>query len=129
MSRTFPAIKPASRQFTGGVYPTKIYRSLAGTAFKRSFGSKPGNFRMSLVFSNIKDPVTKQILDHYYETAAGFSRFALPAQIFAGMSNELSAVAAQASTIRWEYENPPEVESVYNGISNVTVNLSGEINV
>lgn len=129
MSRTFPSIKPASRQFTGGVFPTKIYRSLAGTAFKRSFGSKPGNFRMSVVFRNIKDDKTKQILDHYYETAAGFSRFALPSAIFAGMSAELSPVVAQSALIRWEYENPPEVESVYNGISNVTVNFSGEINV
>jgi hypothetical protein len=129
MSATFPSIKPASRQFTGGLFPTKIYRSLAGTAFKRSFGNKPGNFRMTLVFRNIKDAQTSEILNHYYETGAGFRRFALPSQVFAGMSDNLAALAKQSDLIRWEYENPPEVESVYNGISNVTVNLAGEINV
>jgi outer membrane lipoprotein-sorting protein len=45
------------------------------------------------------------------------------------MSDNLAALAKQSDLIRWEYENPPEVESVYNGISNVTVNLAGEINV
>ena len=126
---TFPSIRPSSRQLTGGIYPTKIYRSLAGTTFKRSFGNKPGAFKLTLGFQNIKDDVTVLIMNHYYATSGGFVRFALPGSIFAGMSTALLDVSRQANLIRWEYESPPEIQSVYNGISTVTVNLIGEINV
>lgn len=125
----FPSIKPSSRQLTGGVYPTKIYRSLAGTTFKRSFGNKPGAFKLTLGFQNIKDDVTTSIMNHYYDTSGGFTRFALPNTLFAGMSTPLLEISKQASLIRWEYESPPEIQSVYRGISTVTVNLIGEINV
>lgn len=126
---TFPSIKPSSRQLTGGVYPTKIYRSLAGTTFKRSFGNKPGSFKLTLGFQNIKDSAAHEILNHYYTTNGGFTRFALPDALFAGMSSQMIEITRQASLLLWEYESPPEVQSVYKGISTVTVNLIGEINI
>lgn len=126
---TFPSITPSSRQLTGGVYPTKIYRSLAGTTFKRSFGNRPGAFKLTLGFQNIRDNTTASILNHYYATSGGFVRFRLSGAVFAGMSADLRELTEQLDLIRWEYESPPEVQSVYNGISTVTVNLIGEINV
>ncbi len=129
MSTRFPNIKPATRQFTGGVYPVKIYRSLAGTSFKRSFGNKPGGYRLRLGFNNIKDDATELLLKHYYDTDGGFVRFPLSPSLFVGMSSELATLTQSPALIRWEYEGPPEIESVYKGISNVTINLIGELNV
>lgn len=129
MSRTFPAIKPTGREFRMGTYPTKTYRSLAGTTVKRSFGSKPHSYELQVEFQNIKDSVVEQILDHYDDTAGGFTRFALPTAIFAGMSDTLRARIQSPNNIRWEYAGPPEVQSVFRGVSSVSITFIGELNV
>jgi hypothetical protein len=129
MSQTFPAIKPSQREFTLGVFPAKVYRSLAGTTVKRSYGNKPSGFGLALEFSNVGDAITLQIINHYNATSGGFSRFALPSSIFAGMSATLAAQAQAPYNIRWEYASAPSVQSVYNGISTVSVQLLGELDV
>lgn len=129
MSRSFPAIKPSGRSVTLGVYPTKVYRSLAGTTVKRSFGNRPHGFQLQLQFANISDDITAQIIDHYNDTGAGFTRFTLPAALFAGMDGTLRGKLQAPGGIRWEYQEPPQIESVYSGRNTVTVALAGEINV
>lgn len=129
MSVTFPSIKPSGRSVTLGVYPTKAYRSLAGTTVKRSFGSRPYGYQLSLEFANVPDTVTSQIIAHYNDTAGGFTRFTLPTAIFAGMDATLRGQLQAPDGIRWEYAGPPEIESVFRGVSNVAVTLTGEMNV
>ncbi len=129
MSVTFPSIKPSGRSVTLGSYPTKVYRSLAGTTVKRSFGNRPFGYQLSLEFANVSDTVTSQIIAHYTDTAGGFVRFTLPAAVFAGMDATLQAQLQAPGGIRWEYAGPPEVESVYRGRSNVSITLAGEMNV
>jgi hypothetical protein len=129
MSQTFPTLKPSQRQFTLGAFPTKVYRSLAGTTVKRSYGNKPSGFGLTLEFNNVDDAIVLQILNHYNVTNGGFSRFALPSSIFAGMSATLIAQAQAPYNIRWEYTSAPSVQSVYNGISTVSVELLGELDV
>jgi hypothetical protein len=112
-----------------GTYPTKTYRSLAGTTVKRSFGNKPHSYELGVEFQNIKDSVLNEILDHYDDTEGGFRRFALPSAIFAGMDAAIQARIQSPNGIRWEYAGPPEVQSVFNGISTVSINFIGELNV
>ena len=129
MSRSFPAIKPSARSATLGSYPTKVYRSLSGATVKRSFGNRPHSFQLQLEFANVNDAVTTQIIDHYNDTAAGFTRFTLPTEVFAGMDANLRSRLQAPGGIRWEYASPPQVESVFPGRSTVSVALSGEVNV
>ncbi len=129
MSITFPAIKPTAREFTMGTYPTKVYRSLAGTTVKRSFGSKPYGYQLSLEFANVSDTVLEQILAHYDTTAGGFSRFSLPNDVFSGMDSTVRGRIQDPNGIKWEYAGPPQVQSVYKGRSSVSVELSGELEV
>lgn len=129
MSRTFPAIKPTGREFRMGTYPTKTYRSLAGTTVKRSFGNKPHSYQLQVDFENIKDATLELILDHYDDTAGGFERFALPSALFAGMDAAIQARIQSPNGIQWEYGGPPEVQSVFNGISSVSITFIGELNV
>lgn len=112
-----------------GTYPTKTYRSLAGTTVKRSFGNKPHSYQLQVGFENIKDSTLELILDHYDDTAGGFSRFALPTALFAGMDDAVRARIQSPNGIRWEYESPPEVQSVFRGVSSVSINFIGELNV
>jgi len=130
MSATFPSsITPSKRDFTLGQYPTKVYRSLSGNTVKRSYGNKPHSYQLSLQYENIGDDKVLEFIDHYNTTGGGFSRFALPAKIFSGMSGGLTATVQSPPNIKWEYSSPPKVQSVYNGISTVSIDLIGEINV
>jgi hypothetical protein len=129
MSQTFPQIKPSEREFTLGTFPTKTYRALSGATVKRSFGNKPYGFQLRLIFANVKDEITSQLLSHYTVTSGGFVRFTLPSTVFAGMSATLRGQIQAPHNIRWEYASPPAVQSVFNGISTVTIDLNGEINV
>lgn len=127
MTAQFPGIKPAERSFRLGQYPVKSYRALSGATVKRAFGNRAYGYELQLSFNNITDAVTAQLIDHYEATSGGFERFTLPAELFAGMSSALTSKIQSPTQIKWEYVNPPEVKSVINGRSTVTVNLAGEL--
>ena len=130
MSVTFPSsITPSKRDFTLGQYPTRVYRALSGNTVKRSYGNKPHSYQLSLQYENIADDKALEFINHYNTTSGGFTRFALPNKIFSGMSVELRDTIKRPYNIRWEYSGPPKVQSVYNGISTVSIELTGEINV
>jgi hypothetical protein len=130
MSVTFPSsITPSKRDFTLGQYPTRVYRALSGNTVKRSFGNKPHSYQLTLQYDNIADDKVLEFINHYNTTSGGFSRFVLPNKIFSGMSAELRDTLKAPYNIRWEYSGPPKVQSVYRGISTVSIDLTGEINV
>ncbi len=125
---TFPSIKPTSRSFRPGVYPQKTYRALSGAVVKRTYGNSPYGAQLDLEFDNISDATVVTLLDHYRSQTAANSRFTLSASVTSGMSSTLAARAnASIDGLRWEYANPPEVQTVRPGFNNVRVSLAGEI--
>ena len=131
----FPDIKPTTRSFSMGDYPSKTYTSLSGAIFKRAFGNKATGYTMDLTFKNIGDTAelrslsgtVKQILDHYNSVDGTFKKFTLPDRMFAGMNSSLKGVVQAPSNISWRYAEPPRVQSVRDSISTVSVRLVGEI--
>ena len=135
MASKFPAIRPTTRTFTMGDYPSKTYTSLSGVIFKRAFGNRQTGYTLDLTFRNIGDTSelreysgnAKQIIDHYNSVDGTFDKFSLPDRMFAGMDDSLESLIQAPSNISWRYASPPEVQSVQAGISTVTVKLIGEI--
>ena len=123
----FPSIRPTGRSYSPGQFPIKIYRGLSGATVKRIFGNRSFGHSIELEFANITDANVKLILDHYYAQGGGYTRFALPNDIFSGMNDSLRGVVQAPTNIQWEYAQPPQVESVFNGRSTVTVSLIGEL--
>jgi hypothetical protein len=137
----FPNIKPTTRSFTMGDYPSKTYRSLSGTIFKRAFGNKQTGYTLNLTFKNIGDAfggnqtgelrknsgTAKQIIDHYNDVDGTFSSFTLPVRVFEGMDNDFRDLIRSPSNIKWRYAGPPQVQSVKSGVSTVIVTLIGEL--
>jgi len=131
----FPNIKPTTRSFTMGDYPSKTYRSLSGTIFKRAFGNKQTGYTLDLTFKNVGDAAelrthagfAKQIIDHYNDVDGTFSSFTLPARVFEGMDNDFRDLIRSPSNINWRYAEPPKVQSVKANMSTVTVKLIGEL--
>lgn len=135
MTEPFPSIKPTTRSFTMGDYPSKTYTSLSGVIFKRAFGNKQTGYALRLTFKNIGDASAlrdysgnaKDIIDHYNSVYGTLDKFTLPDEIFAGMDDSLEDLIQAPSDIGWRYAAPPQVQSVRTGISTVTVNLVGEL--
>ena len=123
----FPSIRPTGRSYSPGQFPTKIYRGLSGATVKRVFGNRSFGHVINLQFENISDANTKAILDHYYGQFGNYARFTLPDAAFSGTSSALKGVLQAPTNILWEYAEPPQVESVFNGRSTVIVRLVGEL--
>lgn len=127
----FPSLTPTSRRFTPGIYPTKVYRTLAGIAARRTFGNRPYGARLELEYRNVVDATVNTLLDHYHSQTSLNQRFNLSTNVTAGMStavaDEVKSTAADRGNLRYEYEQPPQVESVRPGIYNVSISLVGEL--
>ncbi len=128
----FPEIVPTTRRFRMGDIPSATYTSLSGAVFRRAFGNKKTGYTLDLTFENIPDTSnddrnTQKILDHYEGVKGTFSTFALSAQLFSGMQSGVSGHVKAPSNVKWRYSRPPEVRSVFNQLSTVTVSLVGEI--
>ena len=123
----FPSIRPTGRSYSPGQFPTKTYRGLSGATVKRVFGNRSFGHVINLQFENISDANTKAILDHYHGQFGNYARFTLPDAAFSGTSSALKGVLQAPTNILWEYAEPPQVDSVFNGRSTVTVRLVGEL--
>ena len=64
-ARAFPSIKPTSRSYTPGNYPSTNFESLDGTKTHIRYGNKRVNATLSLGFSNITDADAALILANY----------------------------------------------------------------
>jgi len=127
----FPSITPASRRYTPGNYPQKSYRSLSGVVARRTYGNTPFGSRLELEYRNVPDATVTALLGHYHNQTALNQRFRLSSNITAGMStalaDETTSLSANRGNLRWEYEQPPQVDSVRPGVYNVSINLAGEM--
>ena len=126
MATPFPEIKPSGRSFKLGTFPVKVYRSMSGATVKRSFGNRASSYELQLEFQNITDARAADIVAHYTSNSGGFERFTLPAMLFVGMDSSLQGYIQAPTGIQWEYGAPPDVASVFPGISSVRVTLVGE---
>ncbi len=133
----FPNMRPTTRSFTMGDYPSTTYRSLSGVTFRRNFGNKQTGYTLDLQFKNIGDNeelkvnsgTTLQILQHYIDVDGTLETFTVPNRVFAGMDDAIEDLIKAPSNIKWRYAEPPKVKSVKTGMSTVTVKLVGELEV
>ena len=135
MASNFPALRPTTRTFTMGDYPSKTYTSLSGVIFKRAFGNRQTGYTLNLIFKNIGDTTellensgtVKRIIDHYNSADGTYDKFTLPNRMFAGIDDDLEELLQAPIDISWRYAAPPQVQSVKAGVSTVTVRLVGEL--
>ncbi len=132
MSIPFPNIQPSSRRFVAPRWPVTSSKSQSAVVSKRLWGSKPGDGQLSLSFNNIRDDIAGQIVEAYNLAKGSTVEVKLPDSIFEGTKDSLSTylkATLKQQGIKWFFKDdePPDIESVVPGISNVRVNLSGEL--
>ena len=119
----FPAVKPTSRSYTPGSYPSSSFESLDGTKTHLRFGNKRLNATLTLSFNNIEDSDAALILANYENVNSDWDYVTFNrGHATSGItdSNLLSYLKESGSSLKWRYSEPPKVTSVYPGISNVT---------
>ena len=116
----FPNIKPASRSFTPGDFPSKSYKSQSGVETRILYGSRRTAGELSLSFDNITTANAELFIGHYDEAKGTYGTFSLPTNTYAGTTGTLLNPGAGN---QWRYAEPPQITSVINGYSTVQVKL------
>ena len=125
-ARDFPEITPSSRTYKPGTLPKTVFTGQNGATTFIQFGNTFVNAELSLEFRNISDSKAADILAHYSSvTGDDYVRFGAKRGL-GGMSSTLQEqVETGRQTLRWRYSGPPEVSSVYPGVSNVQCKFEG----
>ena len=121
--RAFPSIKPTSRSYTPGRYPSTDFESLDGTKTHIRYGNKRVNATLSLGFSNITDADAALILANYEDVNSDWDyvTFASASGTAGVSSTSLSNYLKESgSGLKWRYSGPPSVTSTFKGMSNVS---------
>lgn len=121
---TLPSIKPSARNFTPGNFPVREYKALSGKEIRIRYGNVRTESTLDLTYENISDAQAGLFLSHYASLNGTFSTFPIVSThaVFSGWRGAAGLLNAAAGTA-WRYAEPPQVESVYNGISTVRVQL------
>jgi len=132
-AQPFPSIKPSSRSFNPGTYPSTNFESLDGTKTHLRYGNKRVNATLTLGFSNITDGQVGLILDNYDDVMSVYDYVKFTeANGSAGIEGAGSGYALRKEIhndaglglteqgLKWRYSGPPTVTSTFKGRSNVS---------
>jgi len=133
-AQPFPTVKPTSRSYSPGTYPSTDFESLDGTKTHLRFGNKRVNATLQLGFSNISDAEAALILENYedvnstwdyvtFTSSDGVSGVSDSKEVD-GQTNPASSLQSLVKegglSLKWRYSGPPTVTSTFKGLSNVS---------
>ena len=126
--RMFPGqISPTSRTYRPGKLPETKFQALNGAVSFVQYGNRFVDAELSLNFANINDDQVLQILQHYSSVVGDdwvvFSR----TSGLQGMEGDLvnNGIETGGELLKWRYKEPPQVQSIYPGISSVQLQFVG----
>ena len=122
-AKPFPTIKPSSRRYNPGEYPSTTFESLDGTKTHLRYGNKRVNATLQLGFSGITDAQAALILENYENVNSEWNYVTFDRGYgTAGVTNTdlLGYLKETASGLKWRYSAPPSVTSSFKGLSNVS---------
>lgn len=130
--KPFPSIKPSSRSYNPGTYPSTDFESLDGTKTHIRYGNKRVNATLQLGFSNISDEDAAKIIKNYKDVNSNWDYvYFTPINAFSGVSDKLNPSIPNLLSVMmegglgnggllWRYAQPPTVTSTFKGRSNVS---------
>ena len=122
-ARAFPSIKPTSRSYNPGTYPSTDFESLDGTKTHIRYGNKRVNATLQLSFSNISDTNAALILANYEDVNSDYDYVTFSSSngtAGVGSTNLSNYFQEVGSGLKWRYSGPPNVTSSFKGLSNVS---------
>jgi hypothetical protein len=122
-AQPFPGIKPSSRSYSPGTYPSTDFKALDGTKTHLRFGNKRVNATLQLGFSGISDADAASILANYENVNSDWDYVTFNSSNgTVGIGNYTLANYVQENTsgLKWRYAGPPTVTSVFKNKNNVS---------
>lgn len=125
---TFPNLKPSSRSYEPGSYPQTEFQAQNGAKTIVRYGNRRVDSKLRLSFENIPDADAARILDNYEAVNADWDYVRFTNENgAAGAGTSLAAYLKESggSGLKWRYDKPPQVKSVYPGLSTVSCTFVG----
>ena len=123
MPINFPTFSPTDRRYNTGKFPTKRFNAINGAGFTRLFGSKAFDAEMDCEFI-LTDTQLTDLMTCYTNAKGGHDTLNLPPEIFSGMDPLVFP-----SYLSWRWADTPQIETVQNGLSRVSVKLIATLEV
>ena len=128
LDSTYPQLVPSSRSFDPGNFAVKSYNAQDGAEVRFIYGDKRVGMKLQLTYQNISDTDAEAFINHFHKMKGTFTQFLLgtgQAGAKKGWEGSANYLGAEFWGSRWRYESPPQLQSIYPGVSTVTVNLIG----
>lgn len=117
---SFPALKPATRRYSMGVFPVTEERGFGGGSIRFRHGSTAYGHNLEMGFTALTQAEAKLIRDHYRTQQGGYISFPLSAEAWAGHTSFSDLVP---TTTYWRYSAPPEEVHMDGGYVDMSVAL------
>tara|TARA_B100000287_G_scaffold135169_1_gene127148 strand:+ start:7612 stop:8013 length:402 start_codon:yes stop_codon:yes gene_type:complete len=120
---SFPASvpTPTTRSYSPGTYPQAEFEAQNGVKTVIRYGKNRTNATLSLGFSNITDAQAASILSNYEAVNSVWDNVTFDGtNVIDGADSQLQAFFKEGTPLKWRYSGPPNVTSVFPGISNVS---------
>lgn len=117
---SFPALKPATRRYSMGVFPVTEERGFGGGSIRFRHGNTAYGHNLELGFTALTAAQAKLIRDHYRNQQGGYISFQLSGEAWAGHTSFVDLVPA---TTYWRYSAPPEETHMDGGYVDMSVAL------
>ena len=113
-------ITPSTRSYSPGEYPQVEFEAQNGVKTVIRYGKNRTGSLLSLGFDNILDSDAAAILKNYEDINSIWDEVSFTGtNVINGADSTLQSYLIERTELKWRYDGPPEVTSVYPGRSNV----------
>ena len=111
---------PSTRSYSPGEYPQNEFQALNGVKTIIRYGKYRYNSTLTLGFNNIEDSDAAAILQNYEDINSVWDEVTFNGTgVVEGASSQMQSYFVERTELKWLYDGPPTVTSVYPGRSNV----------
>ena len=111
---------PSARSYSPGEYPQNEFQALNGVKTIIRYGKYRYNSTLTLGFNNISDVDAAAILQNYEDINSVWDEVTFNGTgVIEGASSQMQSYFIERTELKWRYDGPPTVTSVYPGRSNV----------
>ena len=113
-------VTPSTRSYSPGEYPQVEFEAQNGVKTVIRYGKNRSGSSLSLGFDNILDSDAAAILKNYEDINSIWDEVTFSGtNVINGADSTLQSYLIERTELKWRYDGPPEVTSVYPGRSNV----------
>jgi hypothetical protein len=111
---------PSARSYSPGEYPQVEFEANNGVKTVIRYGKNRTGSTFNLAFNNIQDSDAAAILQNYEDINSVWDEVDFSGtKVLEGASSQMQSYFVERTELKWRYDGPPMVTSVYPGRSNV----------